>query len=222
VTPPLAAAAAEHTHTLTRASTHHTHRFTSTCTPRTHRLFLRTHKQPCNYSGWFDPQLAAKFGIVSIDWANHENSYRSRPYNTPDLSFPDDADLVTQAQMIKAKNNQTRVFVYRQGQGISSNFGKQAYSLVSDPLYDGYFLRTVNGTALPGDINRTDGRRMGGVFDFRNASLVDWFVNEYVGGPQCIGTVCLHPPLDRFTVDVLVVQCAPLHPPPPPGSLLTC
>ena len=30
--------------------------------------------QPCNYSGWFDADLAAEFGVVSFDWANHENS----------------------------------------------------------------------------------------------------------------------------------------------------
>lgn len=68
--------------------------------------------QPCNYSGWFDPNLAAEFGVVSIDWANHENSYRSRPYpNIPGGPvFPDNADLVTQAEMIKrASQNRTKV-----------------------------------------------------------------------------------------------------------------
>ena len=24
-------------------------------------------------------------------------------------------------------------------------------------------------------------------FDFRNKSVVDWFINDYVGGPECIG-----------------------------------
>ena len=33
---------------------------------------------PCNYSGWLDARLVAQFGVVSFDWANHENSWRSR------------------------------------------------------------------------------------------------------------------------------------------------
>ena len=54
--------------------------------------------QPCNYSGWFDPDLAASFGVVSFDWANHENSYRSRAYTgiPGGPVYPDDEDLVTQ------------------------------------------------------------------------------------------------------------------------------
>ena len=31
----------------------------------------------------------------------------------------------------------------------------------------GFWLKTVNGTAMPGTINHTDGRRIGGTFDFR-------------------------------------------------------
>ena len=54
--------------------------------------------QPCNYSGWFDVDLAAQFGVVSFDWANHENSYRSRAFDLPGAPvYPDDEDLVTQA-----------------------------------------------------------------------------------------------------------------------------
>jgi len=37
-------------------------------------LLRSTIMQPCNYSGWFDADLAAEFGVVSFDWANHENS----------------------------------------------------------------------------------------------------------------------------------------------------
>ena len=50
--------------------------------------------------------------------------------------------------------------------------------MLSDPQYDGFWLRTVNGTPMPGDINKTDGRRYGGIFDFRNKSLVDWFIHR--------------------------------------------
>jgi hypothetical protein len=92
-----------------------------------------------NYSGWFDADLAAQFGVISFDWANHENSYRSRPFDLPGAPvYPDDEDLVTQAQMVKVKsNNKTKVFVYRQGQGLGVNFGKQAHSVLTDPAYEG-------------------------------------------------------------------------------------
>jgi hypothetical protein len=30
--------------------------------------------------------------------------------------------------MVKAKNNKTKVFVYRQGQGLAVGFGKQVWS----------------------------------------------------------------------------------------------
>ncbi len=40
------------------------------------KLSRSTIAQPCNYSGWFSPKLAAQFGIISFDWANNENSWR--------------------------------------------------------------------------------------------------------------------------------------------------
>ena len=39
--------------------------------------------------------------------------------------------MVTQARMVKAKNNKTKVFVYRQGQGLGVNFGKQAHEVLT-------------------------------------------------------------------------------------------
>ena len=96
-----------------------------------------------DYSGWFDPELAAQFGVVSIDWANNENSWRSKS-----LPYPDQADLVTQAKMIKAASmNRTKVFVYRQGQGAGSPAGKQATELLTNPIYDGFFLKSIGAHA---------------------------------------------------------------------------
>jgi hypothetical protein len=46
--------------------------------PAVWKLDRSTIAMPCNYSGWMDPELVAQFGVVSFDWANHENSYRSR------------------------------------------------------------------------------------------------------------------------------------------------
>ena len=86
--------------------------------------------------------------------------------------------------MVKRINNKTKVFVYRQGQGCGINFGKQSHEVLTNPVYDGFWLKTVNGTPMPGTINHTDGRRVGGTFDFRNKTLIDWFINE------CANTHC--------------------------------
>ena len=134
------------------------------------QLNRSTIAQPCNYSGWFDPALAAQFGVVSFDWANNENAWHARPLNGS-AGGSDSDDLVTQARMVKALNNETKVFVYRQGQGAGSPAGKQATAVLADPQYDGFFLKSVGGPgALPA------GTRVGGTFDFRNASLVQWLI----------------------------------------------
>jgi len=105
---------------------------------------------------------------ISFDWANRENSWHSKP-----VPYPDQADLLTQAQMVKkASKNKTKVFVYRQGQGVGSPAGKQAQDLLTNPIYDGFFLKS-NGCppsnsscgALP------KGKRVG-PFEFRNETLV--------------------------------------------------
>jgi hypothetical protein len=161
-------------------------------------LSRSTIAQPCNYSGWFDPALGAQFGIISFDWANNENSWRQRPLapgpNNTCLQprgwaqhcyYPVQEDLITQAEKIKAIDNRTRVFVYRQGQGSpGAEGGKQgqALDLGAGP---GFFLN-AKGT-----------NRSTGVFDFRNASVVDWFVNTLVGGPTCLG----HPSVDGLFLD---------------------
>jgi hypothetical protein len=44
----------------------------------TYDMQQSTIAMPCNYSGWMDSTLMAQFGVVSFDWANHENSWRSR------------------------------------------------------------------------------------------------------------------------------------------------
>lgn len=155
--------------------------------------------QPCNYSGWFSPELGAQFGIISFDWANNENSWRQRPLSpgpnntclqprgwAPHCYYPVQEDLIEQAQKIKAVDNRTRVFVYRQGQGSpGAEGGKQGQQLSEDPRYSGFFL-TAKGT-----------NRSTGVFDFRNASVIDWFVETLVGGPTCLG----HPAVDGLFLD---------------------
>ena len=43
----------------------------------------------------------------------------------------------------------------RQGQGAGSPSGRQSRELLSDPKFDGFFLKTVNGSDLPGSFNHS-------------------------------------------------------------------
>ena len=97
----------------------------------------------CNSSGWFSPDLAAQFGIVSFDWSNNKfNWAASKPMTCQE-------DLVQQAQLVAAEKGAGRVFTY-------FNLVKALpwYSavreLIADPAYSGFFLRyNVSKGALP-------------------------------------------------------------------------
>ena len=91
---------------------------------------MSTMMMPCNTTGWFDAQLAAKYGIADFvrphlamgpfphprslspdlaqDWSNVRDSAWavSRPMD-------DGARLIQQAAMVKAVNPRTHVWVYR-------------------------------------------------------------------------------------------------------------
>lgn len=122
------------------------------------KLDRSTIAMPCNYSGWMDPELMAQFGVVSFDWANHENSYRSRaseivPTSNDTLCdqphppagatcvYPNMEDLVAQVKKVKAVDNTTRTWIYRQGQGapLSWTIGHKFFT---DTRYDGYLLES--------------------------------------------------------------------------------
>ena len=64
--------------------------------------------------------------------------------------WPDDWALVEQARRVKAVNNETKVWVYRQGQGAGSPKGNLSTEILTDPKYDGFFLKYPNGSWLPG------------------------------------------------------------------------
>ena len=161
------------------------------------QLNRSTIAQPCNYTGWLDAELFAQFGVVSIDWANNENSWRSKP-----VPYPDQADLVVQAKLIKhASNNRTRVFVYRQGQGAGSPAGKQAQELLTNPIYDGFFLKSNGCPATNKSCGALPKGTRVGPFEFRNETLIDYFIHEYIGSPDCIA----NPNIDGWYADNLLI-----------------
>ena len=89
---------------------------------------------PCNHSGWFSPQLAGRFGIVSIDF---ENTLDVWAFMKP---TDQESRSLRQAEMIKAINPDTKVFVYR---NLAKSEAMQATvrAKLEDPRFAGFFLR---------------------------------------------------------------------------------
>ena len=77
----------------------------------TWQLNRSTMLQPCNYSGFFDPEFSARFGVVSYDWSNAKQQWANQ--------HPMDCEerLLEQARMTKAHARSLgidqQVWVYR-------------------------------------------------------------------------------------------------------------
>jgi hypothetical protein len=71
--------------------------------PPTYNMSLSTLCMAGNNSGWLDPELYSKWGIVSIDWANARQVWAQQ--------HPMDCEerLVVQAEAIVARNPDTKV-----------------------------------------------------------------------------------------------------------------
>eukprot|EP00937_MAST-01D_sp_MAST-1D-sp2_P007467 g7467.t1 len=110
--------------------------------PATYNLSRSTFLMPCNYSGFFDPQQAAAYGIADFDWSNAKSEWAAqRPMDCEER-------LVQQARMIKAINPDTRVFVYRNlVKALPWYTGVR--EKLTDPRYAGWFLPFKPGGSLP-------------------------------------------------------------------------
>jgi len=70
-------------------------------------MSLSTIVMPCNMSGWFDADEAARWGLVDFDWSNAKQLWaNSKPMDCQER-------LVTQVKRVKAINPDTKTFVYR-------------------------------------------------------------------------------------------------------------
>lgn len=95
----------------------------------------------CNGSGWSSPERGAEFGIISYDWSNAKAQWAAaKPMDSEDR-------LRRQAEMTKAKNPNSHVFVYRNLVKALPWFGSVREKL-DDPAYSGWFLR-FNPKAAP-------------------------------------------------------------------------
>jgi hypothetical protein len=95
---------------------------------------MSTITMTCNGSGWSSPERGAQFGIVSYDWSNAKVEWAA--------AKPMDCEkrLQTQAQMTKARNPESHVFVYRNVVKALPWFASVREKL-DDPAYSGWFLK---------------------------------------------------------------------------------
>ena len=104
----------------------------------TYNMSMSTIIQPCNFSGQMNASFLAKWGVVSVDWSNaHAVWANVVPMNSDEL-------LLEQAQSIKAINNNTKIFVYRNLVKALPWFTSVREKLV-DPEYAGWFLQFKDG-----------------------------------------------------------------------------
>jgi len=159
---------------------------------------------PCNYSGWHDVTEALQYGLVSYDWANAQALWsNAAPVN-------DEALLTAQADKVVAADPSgvVRVGVYRNAIKAFNWFGSIIQEKLDDPRYAGWFVQfkdcdgarsnhsydppacTLSKCScawhdhagqLGGGTQDCGRSPCGGyVFDHRNATFSEWFVNEFI------------------------------------------
>jgi hypothetical protein len=174
----------------------------------TYSMAASTVMMPCNTSGWFDPTLAARYGIADFDWSTGRSLWaNTHPMSTNEV-------LIEQIAKVKAVNPETHTWVYRNLVKALPWFEDVGEKL-NDPAYQGWFLqfnplRRANYSSPPctegvcttayhsqdQTPQHLTGRRECRakcdcgpnvpcgeyLFDHRNASLRRWLVHEHVMG----------------------------------------
>ena len=72
-----------------------------------YNMSLSTAIEPCNYSGLFDLDFAAKFGYVDWDWSNGKNVWANKAPMACEETLKD------AAEQTHKRNPESKVFIYR-------------------------------------------------------------------------------------------------------------
>ena len=141
---------------------------------------------PSNSSGFFDPQLAAKFGLVSFDHGNNRAGWLPQ-MGSHSCATPSSEELmVEQCSKVKAINPLTKCFVYRNGQLALQWLSSEAGMMYNASAAD-LFLRSTSG-AIYNDPAQRDSKPGSGLLD-------QYFFNFSVDAMQRFweGTLMLGP-----------------------------
>ena len=93
---------------------------------------------PCNDSGFLDPAISAQWGIVDFDWSNGKDMWtKQQPMDCEER-------LVAQAELVKGKNAEAKVWVYR-NLVKALPWYSSVREKITDPSYSGFFLKFKEG-----------------------------------------------------------------------------
>ena len=92
-----------------------------------------TAAMPCNYSGFYDVDALAGFGLLQFDWSNNKDVWvQDKPMSVSD-------SIAEQAARVHSKYPDTKVGVYRNGIKAVNLFAA-AREKLDDPAYAGWFV----------------------------------------------------------------------------------
>ena len=92
---------------------------------------------PCNFSGFYDPKYAAKWGLVSFSWQNDEPGWTPGAVDCQER-------MVEQCRLVKKLNPQTKCFVYRNTELALEWLSTQ--KAVMDEQHRGWFVNFEDDT----------------------------------------------------------------------------
>ena len=155
------------------------------------RMNRSTVAMPANESGFFDPELAAKFGLVSFDQGNARALWQPSMQRHA-FRLPTSEELmVEQCRRVKAINPETKCFVYRNGELALQWLGSEAAQMYNATAA-GLFLQT--GDAI---YNEPSGALDQYFFNFSNTQMRDFWAETVMFGP----TAGSNPLVDGVFVD---------------------
>eukprot|EP01052_Picozoa_sp_SAG31_P033562 SAG31_NODE_3812_length_3860_cov_1.918107_1_plen_261_part_00 len=168
----------------------------------TYNMSESTFLMACNASGPFNPAFAAKWGIADFDWSNwqsgsHFLEWDGKQYGPYSAMIPEtcEENLVVQAAMTKAKNNRTKVFVYR-NMVKALPWYKAVREKLVDEQYSGFFLHfNCNRSAsdpkvLPGEGGCHVPRQGTDLYHDQEQTVHGRNCTNHTGHNPCCGVPC--------------------------------
>ena len=156
--------------------------------PPSYAMRNSTFCMPSNATGFFDPHLAAQFGLVSFDNGNAAGIWGpnvvAHSHSFPSLPTSEEL-LVEQCRQVKRINPHTKCFVYRNGELALQWFSSEAERMYN-ATWAALFLHAAGTSSGPGTIYNepTAQGRDQYFWNFSNPDMADFWVDRVVMGPN--------------------------------------